>query len=72
MKSILLFSIERIILLHRSALADIRKGELSMDTKQMLKDGFVKKQVALLIYRDSYNGKEHIVVVDTPGACERI
>ena len=37
-----------------------------MDTKQMLKDGFVKKQVALLIYRDSYNGKEHIVVVDTP------
>ena len=36
-----------------------------MDTKQMLKDGFVKKQVALLIYRDSYNGKEHIVVVDT-------
>jgi hypothetical protein len=37
-----------------------------MDTKQMLKDGFVKKQVALLIYKDSYNGKEHIVVVDTP------
>lgn len=37
-----------------------------MDTKQMLKDGFVKKQVALLIYRDSYNGKEHIMVVDTP------
>lgn len=37
-----------------------------MDTKQMLKDGFVKKQVALLIYRDSYSGKEHIVVVDTP------
>lgn len=37
-----------------------------MDVKQMLKDGFVKKQVALLIYRDSYNGKEHIVVVDTP------
>ena len=36
-----------------------------MDTKQMLKDGFVKKQVALLIY-NSYNGKEHIVVVDTP------
>ena len=32
----------------------------------MLKDGFVKKQVALLIYRDSYNGKEHIMVVDTP------
>jgi hypothetical protein len=37
-----------------------------MDTKQMLKDGFIKKQVALLIYKDSYNGKEHIVVVDTP------
>jgi hypothetical protein len=37
-----------------------------MDTKQMLKDGFVKKQVALLIYKDSYSGKEHIVVVDTP------
>lgn len=37
-----------------------------MDAKQMLKDGFVKKQVALLIYKDSYNGKEHIVVVDTP------
>lgn len=37
-----------------------------MDVKQMLKDGFVKKQVALLIYKDSYNGKEHIVVVDTP------
>jgi hypothetical protein len=36
-----------------------------MDAKQMLKDGFVKKQVALLIYKDSYNGKEHIVVVDT-------
>ena len=37
-----------------------------MDTKQMLKDGFTKKQVALLIYKDSYSGKEHIVVVDTP------
>ena len=37
-----------------------------MDTEQMLKDGFVKKQVALLIYKNSYNGKEHIVVVDTP------
>ena len=37
-----------------------------MDTKQMLKDGFVKKQVALLIERDTYSGKEHIVVVDTP------
>ena len=37
-----------------------------MDKKQMLKDGFVKKQVALLIYKDNYGGKEHIVVVDTP------
>jgi hypothetical protein len=37
-----------------------------MDAKQMLKDGFVKKQVALLIDKDSYSGKEHIVVVDTP------
>lgn len=37
-----------------------------MDAKQMLKDGFVKKQVALLIYKDRYSGKEHIVVVDTP------
>lgn len=36
-----------------------------MDTKQMLKDGFVKKQVAILIERDR-NGKEHFVVVDTP------
>ena len=30
----------------------------------MLKDGFVKKQVVLLIDKDSYSGKEHIVVVD--------
>ena len=29
-----------------------------MDTKQMLKDGFVKKPVAILIERDR-NGKEH-------------
>lgn len=36
-----------------------------MDTKQMLKDGFVKKTVAILIDKDR-NGKEHIVVVDTP------
>ena len=36
-----------------------------MDTKQMLKDGFVKKQVAILIERDR-NGKEHYIVVDTP------
>ena len=37
-----------------------------MDTKQMLKDGFIKKQVAILIHKDSYSGKEHFVVVDTP------
>ena len=37
-----------------------------MDTKQMLKNGFVKKQVAILIDKDTYSGKEHIVVVDTP------
>ena len=36
-----------------------------MNVKQMLKDGFVKKQVVLLINKDSYSGKEHIVVVDT-------
>lgn len=36
-----------------------------MDTRQMLKDGFVKKTVAILIDKDR-NGKEHIVVVDTP------
>lgn len=36
-----------------------------MDVKQMLKDGFVKKTVAVLISKD-INGKEHIVVVDTP------
>lgn len=36
-----------------------------MDAKQMLKDGFVKKPVAILIQRDR-NGKEHIIVVDTP------
>lgn len=36
-----------------------------MDTKQMLKDGFEKVQVAILIQKDR-NGKEHIVVVDTP------
>lgn len=36
-----------------------------MNTKQMLKDGFVKKQVAILIERDR-NGKEHFRVVDTP------
>lgn len=37
-----------------------------MDTKKMLKDGFVKKQVAILIERDTYSGKEHFVVIDTP------
>ena len=36
-----------------------------MDTKQMLKDGFVKTQVAILIRKDR-NGKEHMVIVDTP------
>ena len=36
-----------------------------MNVKQMLKDGFVKKQVVLLIDKDMYSGKEHIVVVDT-------
>lgn len=36
-----------------------------MDAKQMLKDGFVKKTVAILIDTDR-NGKEHIIVVDTP------
>ena len=37
-----------------------------MDAKQMLKDGFVKKQVAILIERDTYSGKEHFIVIDTP------
>ena len=37
-----------------------------MDAKQMLKDGFVKKRVAILIERDTYSGKEHFVVIDTP------
>ena len=36
-----------------------------MDAKQMLKDGFVKKTVAILIDKDR-NGKEHLIVVDTP------
>ena len=31
----------------------------------MLKDGFEKVQVAILIQRDR-NGNEHLVVVDTP------
>ena len=37
-----------------------------MDTKQMLKDGFVKKQVVILIDKDTYSGKEHLIVIDTP------
>ena len=37
-----------------------------MDTKQMLKDGFIKKTVAILVHKDSYSGKEHFVVIDTP------
>ena len=36
-----------------------------MDIKEMLKAGFVKKQVAVLIDKD-INGKEHIIVIDTP------
>ena len=36
-----------------------------MNAKKMLQDGFVKTQVAILIYKDR-NGKEHLVVVDTP------
>lgn len=35
-----------------------------LDTKQMLKDGFRKVQVAVLVERDR-NGKEHLVIVDT-------
>ena len=35
-----------------------------LDTKQMLKDGFLKVQVAVIVDRDR-NGKEHIVLVDT-------
>ena len=37
-----------------------------MDTKKMLKDSFVKKRVAILIERDTYSGKEHFIVIDTP------
>ena len=36
-----------------------------LDTKKMLQDGFKKVSVTLVITRDR-NGKEHIVVVDTP------
>lgn len=35
-----------------------------MDTKRMLKDGFKKVQVPLLISKDR-NGKEHFILVDT-------
>ena len=35
-----------------------------MDTKRMIKDGFQKVQVAILIQKDR-NGKEHFVIVDT-------
>lgn len=36
-----------------------------LDTKKMLQDGFKKVSVTLVITRDR-NGKEHVVVVDTP------
>lgn len=36
-----------------------------MDAKKMLKDGFRKVQVAVLVGRDR-NGKEHLVIIDTP------
>ena len=36
-----------------------------MDTKKMLQDGFVKKQVAILIHKD-INSRAHTVVIDTP------
>ena len=36
-----------------------------MNTKKMVQDGFEKTQVAILIRKDR-NGKEHMVVVDTP------
>lgn len=35
-----------------------------LDTKQMLKDGFRKVQVAIIVQKD-HNGKEHLLVVDT-------
>lgn len=31
----------------------------------MLKDGFTKKQVAVVIEKDSHSGKERITIVDT-------
>lgn len=36
-----------------------------MDTKQMLKDGFKKVQVAVVLDRIAYTGKNKITVVDT-------
>ena len=36
-----------------------------MDTKEMLKNGFEKKTVALVISRDSYSGKQHYIAVDS-------
>lgn len=36
-----------------------------MNAKKMLQDGFEKVQVAILIQKDC-NGKEHMVVIDTP------
>ncbi len=35
-----------------------------IDTKELIKDGFKKVSVALMIDRDR-NGKEHITVIDT-------
>lgn len=35
-----------------------------MDTKQMLKDGFKKVQVAIVVHQDR-NGKKHFTVVDS-------
>ena len=36
-----------------------------MNTKEMLKNGFEKKTVALVISRDYYSGKLHYIVVDS-------
>lgn len=36
-----------------------------MDTKQMLKDGFKKVQVAVVLDRNTHTGKSKITVVDT-------
>lgn len=35
-----------------------------LDTKKLLKDGFTKSQIALVVTRDS-NGNEHFIAVDT-------